>query len=175
MNRTTKFFAVILFVVVCLGISSIAEEITLTTYYPAPYGAYEELIVTGNVGVGTTSPQTALDVTSGAVDHTAIRIENTESANGVWELRSNQQPSSLNNGFSIWGGTEGSEDYRLCIRSNGDVGIGTTGPASKLDVDGDVNAVSYSTGGTSGASGTFTTLDGKTVTVTNGIITNITP
>ena len=26
-----------------------AEEITLTTYYPAPYGAYDELTVTGNV------------------------------------------------------------------------------------------------------------------------------
>jgi len=28
-----------------IGVSSIAEEITLTTYYPAPYGAYEELDV----------------------------------------------------------------------------------------------------------------------------------
>ena len=47
------------------------EEITLTTYYPAPYGDYDELIVSGNaylaldsgnVGIGTTSPTEKLEV-----------------------------------------------------------------------------------------------------------------
>lgn len=59
------------------------ERITLTTYYPAPYGVYRELradqmsigsdyrqaalndgtlIVSGNVGIGTMSPKAKLDV-----------------------------------------------------------------------------------------------------------------
>ncbi|MDE2293559.1 MAG: hypothetical protein KGL53_15870 [Elusimicrobia bacterium] len=51
------------------------ENLTLTTYYPSPYGVYQELRSTGNaylayqtgrVGVGTTSPAASLDVNGGA-------------------------------------------------------------------------------------------------------------
>jgi len=54
---------------------SIAEEITLTTYYPSPRGVYQELRTTnntylaidgGDVGIGTTNPQAKLDV-AGAI------------------------------------------------------------------------------------------------------------
>ncbi len=38
---------------------AIAEEITLTTYYPSPRGVYKELRVTDNAGIGTTDPGTA--------------------------------------------------------------------------------------------------------------------
>jgi hypothetical protein len=50
------FFGAFLCVVLLMGIYSIAEDITLTTYYPAPYGAYKELTVTDKVGIGTTGP-----------------------------------------------------------------------------------------------------------------------
>ena len=51
-------------------------------------------------------------------------------------------------------------------------GAGTT--KHNVAVDGDFRAASFGiAGGSSGASGTFTTTDGKTVTVTNGIITAI--
>ena len=43
----------------------------------------------------------------------------------------------------------------------------------KVTSAGAADAVSYSVGGSAGASGTFTTADAKTVTVTNGIITSI--
>lgn len=52
MKRALRFFAVILFGVFCVGVSGMAEEITLTTYYPAPYGAYEDLDVSGDLTVG---------------------------------------------------------------------------------------------------------------------------
>ena len=57
-----------------LGLSSLIyaqESVTITTYYPSPYGSYNELTTAsntylatggGNVGIGTTGPNTKLDV-----------------------------------------------------------------------------------------------------------------
>jgi len=52
---------------------------------------------------------------------------------------------------------------------------GTTAPTYACDVAGDIDCSgTYRTGGTAGhASATFTTVDGKTVTVTKGLITNV--
>jgi hypothetical protein len=62
----------------------------------------------------------------------------------------------------------------LQIDADGDVGIGTTTPSEKLDVNGAIKATDYkSSDGSVGADGSFTTVDGKTVTVKNGLITNI--
>jgi len=51
--------------------SQAEENLTITTYYPSPYGSYRELTTTGNttlatssgnVGIGTTSPTAKLEV-----------------------------------------------------------------------------------------------------------------
>ena len=80
----------ILLTILVLSVASICyaadetEEITLTTYYPAPYGDYDELLVSGdtylavdsgNVGIGTTSPEAILDV---AGDGEAILVPRKE-------------------------------------------------------------------------------------------------
>ena|GEM_PF-2260635 len=39
-----------------------ADQLTLTTYYPAPFGMYQEMRVMGKLGVGTTDPTTKLEV-----------------------------------------------------------------------------------------------------------------
>ena len=104
MQKIFRVFAVFLFVVLCVGVYSMAEDITLTTYYPAPYGNYEELQAT-KLAVGSATSVPAGD---------------------------------------------------------GDLAVGDN-----------INAVSYSVGGTAGWSGTFLTGDGRTVTVINGIITNV--
>ena len=84
-------YCMIIFFVLGLGLSFSAlaqEQITITTYYPSPFGVYNEmrakkmavgtnyldastvsvaddqLIVEGEVGIGNTSPQGALDITS---------------------------------------------------------------------------------------------------------------
>lgn len=43
MQKTFRFFVAFLFALLCVGVYLIAEEITLTTYYPAPFGNYDEL------------------------------------------------------------------------------------------------------------------------------------
>jgi hypothetical protein len=82
------------------------ESITITTYYPSPYGSYKalsawkmgvgtnysnstnmgtlsdsNLIVEGSVGIGTTSPTQKLDV-SGTVNATAYNAAGTPGMDG---------------------------------------------------------------------------------------------
>lgn len=52
-------------------------------------------------------------------------------------------------------------------------GIKTATPSDELEVNGNINASGYKVGGVVGASGSFTTVDAKTVTVVNGLITSI--
>lgn len=56
-------FSLVLFFLCCAARPALAEELTLTTYYPAPYGGYAKLLTTGstflardagNVAIGKT-------------------------------------------------------------------------------------------------------------------------
>jgi len=56
----------------------------------------------------------------------------------------------------------------------GNVGFGLSSPVYRVDVSGDINLTGvYRVAGAAGVAGSFTTTDGKTVTVTGGIITAI--
>ena len=116
----------------------------------------------GNVGIGTTSPAEKL-----AIDG-SIRIPRTEefywtdgSVNGspraVIFSTSNEFGGDYNGiGFSV--GANGRTAPSMYIRGTGNVGIGTTSPGSKLDVNQDDSSVALNvTGGGGGASlATFT-------------------
>jgi len=58
--------------------------------------------------------------------------------------------------------------------TNKRIGVGTDTPAYAADIVGEINAsTGYRVGGSAGATGSFTTADSKTVTVTAGLITAI--
>jgi len=174
-DRLRRVFMATLFFVLCAGVYGIAEEITLTTYYPAPYGAYEELSTTnntylatdsGSVGIGTSSPNEEL------------HIHDASSADSF--LQFTQQSTGVATGDGFFVGVDSGNNSRLRNKENTDM-LFSTNDATRMtiesggnvDIANNVDATSYSVGGVPGASGTFTTTDGKTVTVVNGIVTSI--
>lgn len=139
-----------------------------------------------NVGIGTTTPQAALDMNSGGIrlggetryawphqgadnlgDHTATQ---NIKLNGHW--------------LSSDGNNEG-----VYVNNYGNVGVGTNNPRERLEVNGAIRANShFNTNGVDGVSGEFQVTTGiqgaafgslriyhKLITVKGGIITGIGP
>ncbi|MFA6376729.1 MAG: tail fiber domain-containing protein, partial [Candidatus Paceibacterota bacterium] len=100
----------------------------------------------GNVGIGTTGPGTKLDIISGT--GAGLRIAQSESS-GYAYVQLGQSATATNNWHF---GSEGDGTLRfyggnwgaglgpyLTIKSDGNVGIGTTGPAASLDIYNDAS------------------------------------
>jgi hypothetical protein len=77
-----------------------------------------------------------------------------------------QAPAATSTPLTLKGAAAQSANL-MDVRNSSDTLLGS------IDKDSKINMVGYSVGGTPGVSGTFTTADSKTVTVTNGIITAI--
>ena len=98
---------------------ALAEELTLTTYYPSPRGVYHELRASGDVAIGKLeAPGARLEIvgsgTSAATS--ALRVTNSE-------------------GTAL-----------LDVQNGGNVGIGTTTPGAKLEVRGSIKMVNGTEG-----------------------------
>lgn len=139
-----------------------SESLTLTTYYPAPYGGYVSLLTTGGnagapvntllvrdagtvgIGSGASVPTGKLEVRGGY-----LNIVNAEGGAGTWRLGAvNGVPGAYSTGLSAIRGDGGlrlagrardmSTGADLFINTSGNVGINTTGPTERLHVNGNV-------------------------------------
>ena len=167
MQKTFNFFYAFLLALLGFGVTLMAENITLTTYYPAPYGAYNEMSVSQIESTNNTT--SALIVSSTDNDTLAPIISASTRLNGML-LNADDVTAT----YYILNVRSGATS-RFYVRNDGNVGIGSTSPSAALDVNGTINATAYSVGNpaTAGCDGTFTDGVGRTVTVKKGIITSI--
>jgi len=119
----------------------------------------------GNVGVGTSSPATLLHVESGAAASTIIRVKGTvadgyrsgfEAINGhtgglTYSIFSTNNSDGIFGGGKFVIGNDATNSVNastaglLVMDSSGNVGIGTTSPSNKLDVNGAIRLMGTGT------------------------------
>ncbi len=126
-----------------------AEEITLTTYYPAPFGVYKDFETTENTHLATT---TSGSVGIGTVNPNYKFHVHDAGGNVLVQLTQQSTGENVNDGFII--GFDGSQratltngentdmvlatnsSVRVTIKNDGNVGIGVDDPAHLIELAG---------------------------------------
>jgi len=68
------FSLAMLFLISPSFLFAVEEKLTITTYYPSPYGSYNQLYVASKLGIGTTSPTSPLHIRRTATDYSGPAI-----------------------------------------------------------------------------------------------------
>jgi len=190
------------------GSGSVLGDISTGNYlrFLVSNGERMRINASGSVGIGTTTPTAPVDAFGVRIgrnfsitDRATVRLDSNTSAypadilfghtsaanqsawDGVyWSLSS--RAANDNNNFYIYrgGGNPGGsgESVVMALQPNGNVGVGTTTPAEKLDVNGSINATGYKVNGVAGYTGMVTIQQAPpmppvTFDIQNGIIVNV--
>jgi len=136
------------------------------------------LLRKGNIGIGTVNPQTFLHFGSTNTSEPRIMLfgnDNTKGYHGLAMGNSSLQltvPSSGSHFIAFGSNTGGNFTEQMRIQNNGNVGIGTTSPATKLDIKGTLNADTYTGGNVSVTNITVGTLRTTTLITTANLTAN---
>ena len=124
-----KFLIILILGFFSLCFAADSETLTITTYYPSPYGSYNQLYVKSKLGIGTTSPAALLDIRKATTNSGDVAFFGNVTGGIYGSLGFGTGGS----GYFYLGDTGNSP--RLAIQSGGNVGIGTTSPIAPLHVN----------------------------------------
>ena len=136
----TIFIAVLLTLGLSISLQSLLAAWTSPTSAPSNSNVSAPINVSSTaqikaasigIGVGLTSPNSLLHVYQTSGNNAEIDIQSIAGASNYWGIYQDRTTQDLR----FWNNSAPGDKNVLTIKSNGNVGIGTTGPGEKLQID----------------------------------------